>query len=199
MEVSVLLALDIGFRNMGWLVFNPFTDTVVDFGCIQTEKLSGKRSIRLRVSEDDFYRCQRTAMGLCAIISEHRVTGIVAEIPTGGARGARPNRTMGLATGLLAGLCEAVSIPTETYSPMEIKKAATGQRNASKEAVIEAMTKRFPAIASFDRPALMEHIADAAAVIIAAQDGILYRTVKRSMGEQARRKQFKGLYPSKEE
>ncbi len=187
----MLLALDIGFRSTGFVVFNPFSENILNFGVIVTDKQSGKRGSRLRVSDDDFIRCQRMTKELCAVIATARITGVVAEIPTGGARGARPNRCMGLSTGLLAGIVEALSIPTEVFTPGEIKKAATGQRNGSKEAVIAAMTKRFPALLKFERKSLMEHLADAAAVILAAEDGILYKSIQRSVGERVRRDTFR--------
>ena len=184
----MLLGIDVAFSHTGFVVLNPASGSIIASGCIVTKKEHGRTSLRVRVSDSDFRRCREIAAVLIQQIACHRVTGIVAELPTGGAIAARSARTMGMASGVLAGVAEAIDIPVEVYSPQEVKLAACGVANASKDAVIKAMCKKWPALVGCVKPnSLLEHTCDAAAVLLAAEQGILYKSIRRSLGDRKRR------------
>ena len=171
----MLLGLDLAFVATGWVVVDPRTFNLLGFGCITTKKEQKRRGIR--VADDDFRRCSDLARGLFQVLEGYLVKGIVAEIPTGGAQGARSNRAMGMATGVLSAVVEAYKLPLEVYTPLEVKVAGGGDGRASKESVEVAMLAQWSGLSSFKPKGLRQHVTDAAAVILAARSGVLYRTL----------------------
>lgn len=181
----MILALDVGFVATGWSVFAP---GLVACGCIRTERSAKKRGIR--VADDDAERCGVLARGLRELlrVGYPQVLGVVAELPTGGAQGARANRAMGMATGVVVATVEDCGVGAEWVAPDAVKQAATGRRNASKDEMIRLALKRWPAIGRWcpegrvvcdaGTPAwALEHIADACWAFEAARNGALVRAV----------------------
>jgi len=98
----------------------------------------------------------------------YTVAALVVETPHGGAQGARANRCMGLATGMIACIAqelEAYSVLTEWVQPNEIKRAF---KTNSKTAIQEAVMHKWQ---EFEWPTVkadLEHVADAAAAVVVA-------------------------------
>lgn len=170
-EGSAILALDGGFTATGWAVLR--NGLVIAAGCIRTERSAKKKT--LRVADDDAARCQHLARTLAGIIEEHSIAGIVAELPSGGAKGARANRCMGLATGTLAAVVEQSRLPAEWLTPGDVKKTVTGARAASKKAVEAEVLKRWPDAPLPELRCEREHAVDAAASFLAAEHGTVVR------------------------
>lgn len=171
----LVLGIDAGFSNLGLVVIDG--RRVIDWRVVRTERTTRKRSVR--VADDDADRCALLARELAASIREWQPAGAVVELPSGGAQGARANRAMGMATGVVVAALELLGVPAEWVTPQMVKQAAAGRKDASKEAVQQGVRRQlewtsWPAYAW-----QVEHVADAAAAVLAAQGGTLMRTLER--------------------
>jgi crossover junction endodeoxyribonuclease RuvC len=87
----------------------------------------------------------------------------------------------GLAFGVLAAVALARRVPVIQVTPQNLKRAVTGDRSASKEAVQVALTARYGAI-DWPRPAgIMEHAADALGAVVAALPHPAIMAVRRTL------------------
>lgn len=182
MRNSRVLAVDAGFAHMGWVVVDlmPQRDQVIDYGVVTTEK-NAARKRALRVADDDVERCRILLTAIKQLVQMHMPQGAVVEIPHGGSQGARANRTMGMATCVVATLPSILGVPTEWVTPREVKLAMTSNPSATKEDMIQAVSRRWPYVAKWERiekKALIEHAADALGAFAAAQAGQLCRLIR---------------------
>ena len=135
---------------------------------------SRKRGVRK--ADDDAERAALIARGLKQLVKDHAINGILAELPHGGAKGARALRTMGLATGVVVAVVELRELPCEWYDPQSVKLVA-GKKNASKLDVERAVLKRWPQAQLPSAKGQREHCADAIAVFMAAEEANLIRAL----------------------
>lgn len=191
-RMTRLLGIDAGFAKMGAVIVelsdvgdgDPAPRQILFAETCRTEPTPRKRGVR--VADDDAERCQKLARFLLDIICTHNPAGAVVELPSGGAKGARSNRAMGMATGVVVAVLEMAELPVEWVTPGDVKKAATDRRDASKEAVQEAVREAFdwgdcwPTKPEWAQ----EHVADAAAAVLAAEGGTLIRALERVTGIQ---------------
>ena len=166
----MLLCLDIGFRNTGWVTFEK--GLLRGWGCIRTEKTKKKIT---RVSDDNAYCAQSIALALKSIVESLKCCGVIGELPTSGSIAARPANQMGIALGVVASLVSVMSLPVEWVTPTDVKKAVVGKRNASKEEVMEAVRRKFPRCDFPESKTEFEHIADACGVYLASEGSTLVR------------------------
>lgn len=171
-----ILAIDAGFTAMGWALV--VGREVVKVGCIRTRPPSGTRKREVRVASQDVERTQFLARKLRTVINENAVAGMVVELPGGGAKGARANACMARAGAVVATLAELMGLPTEWVAPLDAK-SATGVAKAQKEDVARMVLGRWPDVAGLLPPSLgeREHILDALGAYIAAEGGLLVRTL----------------------
>ncbi len=172
------MGIDTGLVATGVVVIDCAAPkpVIVRYATLRTERQAGKRG--LRVADDDARRASELAVWLRDQLVG--VMGAVAELPTGGAQGARANRAMGMSSATVAATLALCGIPAEWTTPGDGKKAATGRRDGSKEDVQAAVYERFrwPPLGRFGWE--REHVADAAAAVLAAWDGTLVRLARRS-------------------
>lgn len=198
--MTKLLGIDAGFQAMGTVVVelgdagdgDPARRRILHAETCRTERTAKKRGIR--VADDDAERCQELARFLFDVIRTYQPAGAIVELPSGGAQGARANRAMGMATGTVVAVLEIAKLPAEWVTPQMVKKAATGRMDGSKEAVQEAVREAF----DWNRGVkgdkgrsgdvqshwpkykwAQEHVADAAAAVLAAEGGTLIRALER--------------------
>jgi Holliday junction resolvasome RuvABC endonuclease subunit len=166
----MLLALDVGFRNMGWVVISR--GKILKCGVLTTEKTKRKG---LRVSDDNAYRCAILAVGIANLLHDNNIDGVVAEAPHGGARNARAMAAMAMSTAIVASVCALRRMPIEWSTPSEGKVALTGKKTASKEEMMEAARKLFPKAPFPKVEGKFEHIADAVGSYKALENANLSR------------------------
>lgn len=169
---GVILGIDPGFRHTGGVEFNPITREVETFWAVHSPKIENEED--LSVSRRDFM----ASLAMVRQMKVHtcdasgflmdRIKSVVVELPHGGAKSSRAARSMGIITGILAGVADTWKKPFFTYRPAEVKKYMTGKGNASKdkveEAVIESVGEDWMPSKKKDR----EHIVDATAAVLAA-------------------------------
>ena len=163
----MLLCLDIGFRNTGWVVFDKGKARV--WGCIRTQKTKVKTD---RVSDDNAYCAGVIARELKRVVEDNKCDAVIGELPTSGSISSRPAHQMGIALGIVAGFVEVMGLPVEWVTPTDVKKAVTGKRNASKDEIMDRVRKKFSDCNFMKTKAEFEHIADACGVYLASQGGI---------------------------
>jgi Holliday junction resolvasome RuvABC endonuclease subunit len=176
---SYILAVDVGFRSTGLVVFDASTDParLVYSLCSRPKKDSKKK--HLLVADSDADHIAKMVREIKQVIDNHGISKMVVELPSAGAQGARANRAMGIATGMIVTLSEMAHIATEWYTPGETRKAALGAlkppKGMLKDAIMDAMESKWPDLKSIKHKADKEHIADAVATFEAAKNGNLVR------------------------
>lgn len=174
---NCILAVDAGFVATGYAVLRA--GAIVATGCVRTAKSTRKRSIR--VADDDAARTQHLARELGGVIRAHNVRGIVAELPSAGAKGARAIGCMARAAAIVATVAELLQVPAEWVTPSEVKMIA-GSKAASKEEVEAAVLQRWPDAPLPKINCEREHVADALAAYLAAEHGTLVRLLNGNTG-----------------
>jgi Holliday junction resolvasome RuvABC endonuclease subunit len=141
-----MIGVDVGFANLGYSFFKMDGSNPVlkKCGVIFTEKNSRKQDIR--VVDDDIERIKKLVSEFYIIhmdtIKINDIVFAACEHPHGGAQGARPNRTMGIATGMLTTYLYLFNYPFEVVPPNDIKFVTTGHKLASKIQVMDAVVER---------------------------------------------------------
>lgn len=145
---------------------------------LQTEKSDNKR---LRVSSDDLEQASTIWTGLQPYLAQVQV--IFVEVP-GGTQSASGMKGYGICIGLLAAM-RASGKPFFELTPTEVKVVATGDKNASKQQMINWATQKYPNLnwpTEVRKGAVKiiaskaEHMADAVA---AAEAGIMSNQFKQ--------------------
>jgi len=173
-----IAGIDLGFRHTGIVIGDPVKLTlsgyeVINSLCIHTEKADKKHKVY--VSDDDVRCCQEMINKLDEMISLHEVAALAVEMPSGGGKGARALRCMGMASGMIAAYTEIKRLPVVWVRPEDIKKKVGGAGNASKKDIQNSIRELFP---GFELPTVeksREHVADAAAALIVARDTDIYK------------------------
>ncbi len=121
----IILGIDPGSHVTGFGVIemNGSAETILDFGVIRT-KGAGSHQLRLK----QIYEC------ICELIEQHHPDVCAVEMPVHG-NNVQSMLKLGRAQAsvMLAALNR--QIPVSEYSPKQVKKAVTGNGNASKEQV----------------------------------------------------------------
>jgi Holliday junction resolvasome RuvABC endonuclease subunit len=172
-----IMGIDAGFAGMGVVIVQG--REILFAGSNLTKRSAAKRQVR--VADDDTDRCQDHAGYLWDVIQRFQPGGAVAEMPSGGAQSARANRAMGMATGIVATVLEIAGLPLEVVTPQAVKMAATRKRDATKEQVQMGVREAFDWGTNLPKTAAeREHACDAAGAVLAAQGGVLIRTLNQT-------------------
>ena len=183
-----ILALDVGFAHTGYVVARqeiwPWDGdwAFLEIGCIETEQSAKKREVR--AADDRARRAAEMYRGIVNVARRHGVVAVLVELPHGGAQSARAASAMAAAAAIAACAVEALGVFHEWYTPDAVKVAACGRKNASKDEVMDAARKRWPDAPWPTTKGRLEHAADAAFVLRAAEGGVAVR-LARGMIEPA--------------
>ena len=189
-----ILALDVGFVATGAAVFvqnGPTAWVPMEMLCVKPQDPGKEKKRGIYKAHLDAERVALMVRGLEQVMARHEIRHLVAELPSGGAQGARANRCMGASTAMIVTLAEARRLSAEWFTPEQTRTAALGQPTKGKAdkikpLVIAAMANRFPGF----KPERylkghQEHIADALATFEAARNGNLVRSLSTPYGELA--------------
>ena len=168
---TIVLGIDPGYCNTGWVAIDVVADIPVACGLIRTAK--DKRKVL--VHEDDWARIQHVASGLMNACTAHWPAAVVIEVPMG-SRGAKAAVAMARAYAICACVAVWVGCPTVRVQAPDVKRVVTGQRDASKGQLARSVLEHWTvlkdmALKAVGRaPAKTEHIYDAAACVLGAWD-----------------------------
>jgi crossover junction endodeoxyribonuclease RuvC len=160
-----ILGIDPGFSSLGWAVLYPTLEG----------RLNPK--VQLRSSEDNIRRAQEIYNELIIILEAHEVRLICTETMSW-PRNAGVVAKMGIVWGVIASVAQLYRVPLIQASPMEIKRAVTGDGKASKERMIARIIELFPNLALPTQTTLQEHAADAVGAVIACQGSQLFKAIE---------------------
>lgn len=155
--------VDIGFRNTGVSVFDVEGKTLVfkDSACFSGKKTKAKEYVAIKDAKQTYDVLTRTE----SFIQQHKVQLMIIELPTGGARSSRAARGLGIATCMAVALPMHLACPTIFVTPRDVKIATTGNPEAEKKDIIEAVSKLFPEI--LKHPVTkQEHVADSVGCVL---------------------------------
>lgn len=185
MPTNKMIGVDLGFRSTGLVAAVPTRAepgyTIDEVLCVKTEKANKK--LGLFVAQDDVSQCQALFRDVMAFFDRHNPTAAVAELPTAGAKGARANRGMGIATGMIGAVAESLGIPFVWVVPEESKKVVCGKRNASKDEMMSTVTAMFPHVEWPKAKNRLEHVADAAAALLVGRTSNMYKLILERIDE----------------
>lgn len=153
-----ILTNDPSITAWGWAVIRD--NKVLAAGCIQTS--SQQKARRIRKGDDTVRRVSEINTELLQIIHKYSVNYLLSELPHG-SQSASAAVMIGICTGVMQTISDALGIGIEWYSEADAKKAISGSRSVSKQAMIEAVKKKYD-VSWVSAKFRNEAIADAVAV-----------------------------------
>lgn len=171
---DVVLGIDPGFRHTGGVEVDVANNRIDTVWAVHSPNIENEDD--LSVSKRDFMASLAMVRGIklrCYGADERlrdRIKTVVVELPHGGAKSSRAARSLGIITGILAGLADTWKVPFMTYRPAEVKKALTGKGNASKDKVEEVVIDNFGENSFPSKKKDREHMVDAAAAVMTAYE-----------------------------
>jgi Holliday junction resolvasome RuvABC endonuclease subunit len=155
-------AVDPGFAHFGIVIFDVSNGVLdwVNATCISTKKPKDKKS---SVAALDATRIKQTLIGSLEFMRTYPLVRMAFELPVGGARSSRATRALAITTCYCEAIPMMLAKPYRHVSPRQVKLAATGDPFAEKDAIIKAMTAKYPQISDFNKGD-QEHISDAVGV-----------------------------------
>ena len=174
----VVIGIDGGFASMGLAVIDLTSDgeQLRRTWVVRTEKSA--RKLGVRSGDDSSRRARELAYEVDQAIVSYQTGAIAIESPSW-PRNAGVAAKMGIAFGVVFGLAEKHRLPLVMASPQAVKQAVCGRKDASKDDVILAIERRFPAVEWPTQSTLREHAADAIAVVLACLDSDALRMARR--------------------
>jgi Holliday junction resolvasome RuvABC endonuclease subunit len=176
-----ILGVDISLANLGTVVVSYDTESekIVGLDTVLLTSTDDQAGKTVRKNSDDLRRAKDLVRSLRVMSQGCRLACV--EMPVG-SQNARSMASYGICVGVMA----SCPVPLIQVTPFEVKLAATGNRNASKQEMIEWAVEKHPD-ASWIRhkskgemklTAANEHLADALAAVYA---GILTDQFKQAM------------------
>ncbi len=165
----IVVGVDPGFRNTGLSAFRLEGEkmTFIDSACVSSKK--NKKDKRY-VSVKDAEVIRAMVNWMVVFIQNVKADLVVVELPPGGGQSASASRSLGISTTVCALLDQLCGRPVIFVTPRDVKEAATGDKEAEKDAIIDAVTKRFPQI-SAHKKTKQEHVADSVGCVLAWKGG----------------------------
>jgi crossover junction endodeoxyribonuclease RuvC len=183
MKVTVL-GIDPGFANIGLMSIQlqgRKSKALATFS-IETKKPPKKRRT-LREADDDVRRLEEIEDRFRVIMEEVN-PDIVAMERVPRLKNASATRQCALAWGAMHAICRNGKIPVLIYDTDVIKKRVTGDKQASKVKMVNALKKIFPRFKDWPEGKRVEHVADAGGAALCAENDpaveLLMRVAKAS-------------------
>lgn len=173
----LLMCVDPGHANAGAVIVDPSLpegQEIVTMRLCQTARHDQK--LRYRVADDQARRSQELARFYSDLIREFSIRRYLAELPSGGAPNSCAATDLARAATVLIAVAEVYNCAAEWYSPEEVKTALTGKRKATKDEMMLAAGRVYPAVDRlFTAKSRREHVCDAIGVWWAGRKGTLAR------------------------
>jgi len=167
---NYLFCIDAGFVATGISLFKVNGGKFVFTGCMTSVTKKSDKKKQVRVADDDSERIKKIIIDIDEFIKpyEHQRIMAAVELPTGGAQGARANRTMGMITGAMVTYLRMKGWPAEYVTPNDVKVAVTGNRKASKDKIMNLIRKKLKKYNHLlpSSKAEFEHVADSVGVAL---------------------------------
>ena len=123
----------------GWVVVDELSNPIA-CGCIKTAPENKKK--RIRKSDDTGRRATEIISTLLDVVRHYNIQYLLSESPHG-SQNASAAVMIGLVSGVMYTMSECMKIPLETYSEQDAKKAVLHKKSATKDEMIEAISKLY--------------------------------------------------------
>ena len=135
----IILANDPSITGWGYAVLDA-KDNILTTGCIKTEPQHKKR--RIRKGDDTVRRVSEINRRLLRVIKHYKVTYLLTELPHG-SQNASAAVMIGIVTGVVQTLSDALELGVEWYAEMDAKKCLLGKNSATKREMIAAVDEAY--------------------------------------------------------
>ena len=143
-----VLGIDAGFAAPGWSVVQVGNEgfEVKKAGAIITTGTSAKERKKGKIykSEDDARRIEEIAGTFRELLCEFDPHIVAIELPTSGAKSAAAIKGMAYAAACVVSVMKAMDFKVYYLTPRANKLTATADRLASKQAMVDAISRQFP-------------------------------------------------------
>ncbi len=177
----IVLGIDGGLAALGWAAvrLEAGGEVLEGVGVIVTAPSARKRGVL--AADDTVRRARELHRALSGVVGRYGPAVLAIEAFSA-PRHAGSAAKVAMSVGVVASIAEALGLPIVSASPQEVKRAATGRQDASKEDVARAVCERWRGAAELlagVRAGLREHAADAAAVVLATLEADTVRMARR--------------------
>jgi len=135
----IVLTNDPSITAWGWAVVDT-ANTILAAGCIKTAPEYKKR--RIRKGDDTVRRVSEINQTLLRVIKHYKVSYLLTELPHG-SQNASAAVMIGIVTGIVQTLSDALEIGVEWFAEQDAKKCVLGKNSASKQEMITAIDKLY--------------------------------------------------------
>jgi len=135
----IILTNDPSITGWGYAVLDS-KSTILAAGCIKTEPQHKKR--RIRKGDDTVRRVAEINHKLLQVIHHYKVSYLLTELPHG-SQNAAAAVMIGIVTGVVQTLSDALKIGVEWYAEMDAKKCVLGKNSATKREMINAICELY--------------------------------------------------------
>ncbi len=133
-----ILAIDAGFSEFGWAIFNNHAP--IDCGVIINKDTKKKDAY---VSDKRVTMSSYLARSLREIYTGFDCRAMIGELPTGGAKSSSAAIPMNMATAIIGAVAGLVDIPCEFCLPTDVKIATCGIPTATKDQMMDRIILTF--------------------------------------------------------
>lgn len=179
-----ILGLDPGIANTGVAIFE-FHDSLRVSGALLIETTPRLFSKSMYVSDDSFIRARLFSKELLGVIGRY-LPDLICMEGFSPLRSASVSSKNAMIYGVVASLSDCKDIPVCLLSPKAVRDAIFGsdvsRKEITKDVIKEKVCQIFPDFVSFisvHKKAKHEHLCDAAAVVIAAQQTDYFKLLAR--------------------
>lgn len=137
---KLIMTNDPSITGWGWAVVDPTDNSLVDVGAIKTEP--NAKANRIRKGDDRVRRVSEINRGLLKVIKEHNISLIISELPHG-SQSAVAAVMIGMVTGVMQAIGDALDIPVEWFSEGDAKVSISGKRSVPKDDMVRIVCTLF--------------------------------------------------------
>jgi crossover junction endodeoxyribonuclease RuvC len=154
-----IVSIDPGFANVGYVVYNTESKSIVSSGVIRT-----KRDAQALARDDNLARFNTIYQAILNIFPKDTRCLVVESMSQ--PRDSRASWKLALGWGAVLAVAYAKNLPVYQITPMDLKFAMTGNKKASKDDVIASIRKRRNDVSWPKQKDAHEHVADATAALL---------------------------------
>jgi Holliday junction resolvasome RuvABC endonuclease subunit len=141
------LVMDPSLTEFGYAIIDPTSKIVIEMDSIKTSKSEDVKKKLKKNTDDTTDRLKQIASVLTEKIKYYDIKIADFEIPVG-SKSAIAGIALAGIRGLVVGVCVALQLEINTISAREVKLLLTGNRDASKEEILDKVIELIPTFTS---------------------------------------------------
>lgn len=164
--MNTTIAIDIGFRATGIVIFCSDREEIIHTACIRNPPL--KRSSK---AQSHFDECQYLSHELESLFYSFPDSEIIVESPSGGGKSSIAVKSMASSVAVLASVCHAYDLPVTLVTPLDVKRLVRAKGAVDKDEVMKLVEDKLTCIGfvyANKYKWAKDHVADAGGVLLVA-------------------------------